>query len=276
MRIDQSEAETFIRDAMTRREKSRTEVSRTVARAYQSQSTGLPATKREESYPPYDPALAARFASLVPQSIDPVLLLAEESAEVVESAAPDLTLRTLGRTGEHFSIATGYRVGNDVLPSPRGTWEYDATEPDEVNKFATGELAAWFNCNPVVPGGTWKLPDLTDWRYALLESDKVDEDTWLRILLLARLPIVAIYRSGKRSVHCLYRVDATSPEDWCAKVRPIMHEMVTLGADKATFKPAQLTRLPGCMRGQTGRLQELLYLNGSPSGEPIYQKESRQ
>jgi len=110
---------------------------------------------------------------------------------------------------------------------------------------------------------------VTSFRYAVLESDQAPACLWLPAIAQLDLPIAAVYTSGGKSVHALWRVDADSKEDWDAKVEVMKPRLVTLGADPDALTAVRLTRLPGCMRRSTGNLQKLLYLNPSPTISPL-------
>jgi len=108
---------------------------------------------------------------------------------------------------------------------------------------------------------------ITSFRYLLLESDVADHGEWLACLAQLPLRIVAIYTSGKKSVHALVRIDAISKADWDLQRNEIKPIVVALGADESALTAVRLSRLPGAMRGD--RLQKLLYLNPSADGTPI-------
>ncbi len=177
----------------------------------------------------------------------------------------------------------------------------------------TAREGIWFLCNPVdgkwQPGETktqWQhvaegqhgppYPKLvpakwarrswrsvTTYRYAVLESDTVPEEQWLKVLMKLPVPIVAIYTSGGKSVHALVRIDAGDKPTWDGMVRgrapgtferktALMDLVCPLGADANALTAVRLTRLPFCFREgskpkdgpyrryETPRLQELLYL----------------
>jgi hypothetical protein len=116
---------------------------------------------------------------------------------------------------------------------------------------------------------------LTSYRHCVVESDvaKQYRDLWLAVLVQARLPIKTIYESGSNppSIHALVDVGATSKADYERLVtnglKPLL---VPLGACPGAFSALRLTRLPGAVRGDNGRLQRLLYLNANPAQESIY------
>lgn len=186
----------------------------------------------------------------------------------------------------------------------------------------TGREGVWFLCNPVtgqwepgeskvqwrgVPSGHHGPPQrvevpakwqrrswrsVTSYRYAVLESDTVDEARWMKVLWKLPIPIVAIYTSGGKSLHALVRIDAPDKLTWDAMVRgkspgvmrrqmALMDLVCPLGADAAALTAVRLTRLPFCMREGTKpkdgpwrryerpRPQELLYLNAVPLDRPM-------
>ncbi len=125
-------------------------------------------------------------------------------------------------------------------------------------------------------GESWRSEsNVTSWRYMLIESDKAPEQLWLRMLVQAPLAIAAIYTSGKRSIHTLVSIDAESKQSWDAFRDSIKPELIMLGACPGSLTGVRLTRLPNCMRGETGELQRLLYLDPDPTNTPIYKSKPR-
>jgi len=156
-----------------------------------------------------------------------------------------------------------------------------------------GNEGVWFLSNPVTgeaaegvatvnefyaKGESWRSEEnVTSWRYLLIESDKATENLWLRMLVQAPLAISAIYTSGSRSIYTLVRVDAPSKKEWDEFRDSIKTDLIKLGACPGSLSAVRLTRLPNCMRGETGQLQRLLYLNPKPTNTPIFnQGETKQ
>ena len=122
---------------------------------------------------------------------------------------------------------------------------------------------------------------VTSWRHLVLEADPEEwvkkdkallaefERCWLGFLAKLPLPIKAIYTSGGKSTHALVSMPCATKERFDAMKRLIGPLFSKLGADAAAMKAVQLTRLPGCMRGN--RMQKLLYLDPQPdpSGVPL-------
>ena len=80
------------------------------------------------------------------------------------------------------------------------------------------------------------------------------------------LPIVSITSSGGKSLHALVRVAANSKANWDQIIGAIKPRLIDPGALTAV----RLTRLPNCYRGE--RFQELLYLDPTPTDEPIWRE----
>jgi hypothetical protein len=162
-----------------------------------------------------------------------------------------------------------------------------------LNYLQKDRFGAWFLAAPVTgewieldrlkseynPTGRTRRAEenVTAFRYAVIESDRAPRDLWLRALVQLPLPISSITDSGDCSIHALIRVDASDKNEWDRIVREELAPLVVpVGADLGAMTAVRLTRLPNCIRGQTGRMQELLYLDPDPDGEPIISKPLRE
>jgi hypothetical protein len=263
----------MIYGALTRAPKTPNEVERAVWKVRNSTwiPNGSPAPKGDK--PKYNPDLLAKYAARVPFDVTEDWL-AEVSPECVLDVSPSDFLSQLYEPGESVCIID--------LPNAKKTaiWRHGHSA-DSLDQFTRERQNVWFLSNPVTGteiNGSWRSErNVTSWRYGVLESDeKHISDLWLRALVQLRLPISAIYASGGKSVHALFRVDADTKAEWDSLVRhgenSVMSQLVRIGADPGALKAVQLTRLPNCLRGETGRLQKLLYLNPEPEQKPIYAK----
>ena len=86
-------------------------------------------------------------------------------------------------------------------------------------------------------------------------------ELWLRVLTKLDLPIVSVTTSGSKSAHALVRVNAKDRADYLEKAAEIADLVVPLGADPAAMSAVRLTRVPGCVRKDTGKAQELIWFN---------------
>ncbi len=173
----------------------------------------------------------------------------------------------------------GYRLaarpGVKAVPAELPTWGADGV---------------WFLSQPV--SGAWKPnpreldewgrpkmsrrseESVAAWRHLVLECDPEDEvkrdpklraefeRLWLGFLASVPLPVKAIYTSGGKSTHALISLPCPTKERFDARKKLLGPLFSKLGADPAAMKAVQLTRLPGCLRGN--QPQRLLYLNPAP------------
>lgn len=231
--------------------------------------------------PTYQPDKLQQIAARLLEAVDAAYLEAR-SKFTCWNRSPAGALARLYQPGEKILIFIEWLSQGSEL------W----THPGIVGNFAAldchkrGHQNIWFLSNPCDGEFHWNPREeknsrrseesVTSWRYAVVESDKADPDQWLRALVQLPLFISAIYESGKRSIHALVRIDASSKEEWDESVKGELSPILTiLGADPGALKAVQLTRLPNCIREETGKLQRLLYLDPEPTGEPICQKPVR-
>lgn len=244
----------------------------------------------------------------------------------VDKATPAEFFEVLYGTDERVLVFTNfYSQGDYLYQVGKGSCRLSQTRGVKavISPLpTTAKEGVWFLCNPVngkwEPGETktqwmtvaqgqqgppypkrvdakfarrsWR--SVTTFRYAVLESDTVPEEQWLKVLMKLPIPIVAIYTSGGKSLHALVRIDAGDKLRWDAMVRgrtpgsmprsmALMDLVCPLGADAAALTAVRLTRLPFCFREGTKpkdgpyqryekpRPQELLYLNPVPLDRPM-------
>jgi hypothetical protein len=90
----------------------------------------------------------------------------------------------------------------------------------------------------------------------VLESDIYGiEEQWISFLCGLRWPIVALYTSGGKSVHALLRVDAVTKHHWDVLRDGMKSYLTKHGADPTVFTAVRLTRLPGCLRHGTEKME---------------------
>ena len=126
---------------------------------------------------------------------------------------------------------------------------------------------AWIRINPLNGQGA-RDQNVTDFRYTLIECDKIDVGKQRAIYQELQLPIAALVHSGNHSLHAIVRVDAMSFSDYRRRVEYLytVCQKNGLELDTNNKNPSRLSRLPGVMRG--GKKQFLLETNtGLPSFE---------
>jgi hypothetical protein len=161
----------------------------------------------------------------------------------------------------------------------------------ELNHLKSDHQGVWFLSNPIdgqlhqidrrrsarnPDGLSYRTAEaITKFRHLVLESDEAPTELWLKALVLLRLPIIAIYHSGRRGAHALVNLQTSTLDQWTLKRDLLRADLIRLGACAGSITPHRLTRLPNCLRGQTGQLQQLLYLTPSADGTPILHRKER-
>lgn len=122
------------------------------------------------------------------------------------------------------------------------------------------EVGAWIRFNPLDGQGV-KNANVTEFRYALVESDETAIDKQYAILQQLELPIAALVHSGGKSLHAIVRIDAANYEEYRRRV-DYLYEVCRkngLSIDRQNRNPSRLSRMPGVRRN--GRKQWLVATN---------------
>lgn len=123
---------------------------------------------------------------------------------------------------------------------------------DFENVFGTvnPESGAWIRFNPLDGKGI-KNENVTDFRYALVESDKIPVETQIGIIHDLKLPVACMVYSGKKSVHAIVKINAGSYEEYRKRVNFLYNICDKNGfqTDRQNRNPARLSRMPGAARG---------------------------
>lgn len=119
---------------------------------------------------------------------------------------------------------------------------------------------AWIRFNPL-DGKGGKNENVTDYRYALVESDVLDIGKQNGILREMQLPIACLVYSGGKSLHAIVRVDAPNYEEYRRRVDFLYNvcDKNGLHVDRQNRNPSRLSRMPGVTRG--GQKQYLVATN---------------
>lgn len=157
----------------------------------------------------------------------------------------------------------GYVTESNVEQKPRGGC-YSRTAGqllDELERYKAivpvfGDMepavGAWIRFNPLDGKGI-KDANVTDYRYALVESDKgtsIEDQRGFYEKL--ELPIVLMVHSGNKSLHAIVRIEADSLPEFKRRVNLLYKvcEKNGLLIDRANSNPSRLSRMPGVMRGE--------------------------
>ncbi len=108
---------------------------------------------------------------------------------------------------------------------------------------------AWIRFNPLDGKGV-KNENVTDFRYALVESDCMALEEQNAIMRELELPIAVLVYSGGKSIHAVVKIDAPNYEEYRKRVDYLYNicRKNGLDVDKQNRNPSRLSRLPGIMR----------------------------
>lgn len=109
---------------------------------------------------------------------------------------------------------------------------------------------AWIRFNPLDGQGVGNV-NVTDYRYALVESDSLEIEKQKALMEELKLPIAIMVHSGGKSVHAIVRIDAVNVQDYREKVDYLYKvcEKNGLIIDTQNKNPSRLSRMPGVYRG---------------------------
>ena len=122
------------------------------------------------------------------------------------------------------------------------------------------EVGAGIRFNPLDGKGV-KNENVTEFRYALVESDTMDISAQKAIITELELPVAALVYSGKKSLHAIVKIDASTYEEYKKRVDYLYNVCNKNGLklDIQNRNPSRLSRMPGVMRN--GKKQYLLDTN---------------
>lgn len=180
-------------------------------------------------------------------------------------------LETLFEAGENVGYVTeSWEKDGKHLPT-KGCWDRTAGQLIQELSKCKGdigavlgdykpEVGAWIRFNPLDGKGV-KDENITDYRFALVESDGMDIDKQNAIIRELELPVACLVHSGGKSLHAIVRIEATSYEEYRKRV-DYLYEVCKkngLKVDNQNRNPSRLSRMPGVMRN--GRKQFLVDTN---------------
>ena len=111
------------------------------------------------------------------------------------------------------------------------------------------EVGAWIRFNPLDGEGV-KDANVTDYRFALVESDSMPIEDQRGIYEQLELPIAALVHSGNKSLHAIVRIEADSLQEYKRRVDLLYSvcEKNGLTIDRQNRNPSRLSRMPGVER----------------------------
>jgi hypothetical protein len=180
-------------------------------------------------------------------------------------------LSTLFEASENVGyVCDSWEKDGKFLPS-KGCWDRTAGELiQQLNKCKGDigkvlgdykpEVGAWIRFNPLDGNGV-KNENVTDFRFALVESDDMEIDKQNAIIRELDLPVACLVHSGKKSLHAIVRIDADTYDEYRKRVDYLYNVCRKNGlkVDSQNRNPSRLSRMPGVMRN--GNKQYLVDTN---------------
>lgn len=173
-------------------------------------------------------------------------------------------LETLFEPGENVGYVTRSwkNEKGKYIPQDKGNWDRTAGQLIEALSKCNGDIGAvvgdydpeggaWIRFNPLDGNGV-RNENVSDFRYALVESDGMEIEKQNAILRELELPIACLVHSGKKSLHAIVRVDAADYSEYRKRVDYLYDVCQKNGikVDTQNRNPSRLSRMPGVMRGE--------------------------
>ena len=169
-------------------------------------------------------------------------------------------LETLFEASENVGYVTeSWEKDGKYFPS-KGAWDRTAGELIQQLNNCNGDIGAvigdykeeagaWIRFNPLDGKGV-KNENVTEFKYALVESDDMPIEQQNAIYRELELPIACLVHSGGKSLHAIVRVDAKNYDEYRKRV-DFLYDVCKkngLKLDKQNCNPSRLSRMPGIMR----------------------------
>lgn len=182
-------------------------------------------------------------------------------------------LETLFEPGENvgYVVKSWENEKGKYVPQDRGNWDRTAGQLIEALSKCNGDIGsvigdydpeggAWIRFNPLDGKGV-RNENVSDFRYALVESDGMEIEKQNAILRELELPIAALVHSGRKSLHAIVRIDAADYTEYRKRVDYLYDVCQKNGikVDTQNRNPSRLSRMPGVERA--GRKQFLVDTN---------------
>lgn len=182
-------------------------------------------------------------------------------------------LETLFDSTENVGYVTSawQKEGDNKYLPTKGNWDRTAGELIEDLNICDGDIGAvlgdykpecgaWIRFNPL-DGKGCKNDNVTDFRFALVESDSMEISKQNEIIRALELPVACLVHSGSRSLHAIVRIDAATYAEYRKRVDYLytICRKNGLDIDAQNRNPSRLSRMPGVMRN--GKKQWLVDTN---------------
>ena len=172
-------------------------------------------------------------------------------------------LETLFEPGEIVGFVTKSWKNDKgrYIPKDKGTYTKTAGQLIEELEKAGDDIGsvvgdydrdggAWIRFNPLDGNGV-RNENVSEFRYALVESDDMEIEKQNAILRELELPIAVLVYSGGKSLHAIVKINAADYPEYRKRVDYLYEicEKNGMVIDKQNRNPSRLSRMPGCERG---------------------------
>lgn len=171
-------------------------------------------------------------------------------------------LETLFEAGENVGyVVESWEKEGKHIPANKGSYDRTAGQLIELLSKCNGDIGsvlgdykqeagAWIRFNPLDGKGV-RNENVTEFRYALVESDSTDIEKQNAIIRELELPVACLVYSGGKSIHAIVRIDAANYDEYRKRVDYLygVCQKNGLEIDKQNRNPSRLSRMPGVTRG---------------------------
>lgn len=179
-------------------------------------------------------------------------------------------IQTLFQSTENVGYVTEVYQNEDRLSPKKGCWDRTAGQLLEELRRTRDIGAVFGDCNPTA--GAWirfnpldgngiKNDNVTDYRFALVESDSLPLEKQQAIIKELELPVAAMVYSGGKSIHAIVKIGAGDYQEYKKRVEYLYKvcDKNGLKVDTQNKNPSRLSRMPGVIRN--GHRQFLMATN---------------
>ena len=159
-------------------------------------------------------------------------------------------------------VMKSYDKDGKFIPANKGAYDRTAGQLIELLNKCGGDIGsvlgdyndlagAWIRFNPLDGKGI-RNENVTEFRYALVESDNVDIEKQNALIRELELPVAALVYSGKKSLHAIVKIDAGNYDEYRKRVDFLytICQKNGLSPDTQNRNPSRLSRIPGVQRGE--------------------------
>lgn len=113
------------------------------------------------------------------------------------------------------------------------------------------EVGAWIRFNPL-DGKGCKNENVTEYKYALVESDVMSIAEQNAVIRELELPVACLVHSGSKSLHAIVKIEASDYKEYRKRVDYLYNVCKKNGLeiDTQNRNPSRLSRMPGVIRNE--------------------------